>query len=56
MIAQWEVWRFDPPTRLIAKFGTMRLIKRWLPNQLVRDVPPRGRFDSMGFGLVSFQE
>src|SRR6266404_8583046 len=33
----------------------MELVKRCVANQLMRDFPCAGRFDSMGFGLVSFE-
>jgi len=34
----------------------MRLIRNCVSNQSMRDFPNVGRFDSMGFGLVSFEE
>ena len=37
------------------RFEVMRLMKSCAPNHLIRDFPTRGRFDSMGFGLVSFE-
>ena len=43
-----------PPMPLL-EVRAMRLIKRCIPNQLMRDFPCAGRFDSMGFGLVSFE-
>src|SRR6476659_3439616 len=36
-------------------FEAVRLIKNCPPNQLMRDFSCAGRFDSMGFGLVSFE-
>src|SRR5215813_13525998 len=43
-----------PAHAVARRFEAMRL-KRRVPNQLVKDFPWLARFDSMGFGLVSFE-
>src|SRR5215472_5823337 len=43
------------PLTLCRRVEAMRVITRRVPNRLMSDFPCARRFDSMGFGLVSFE-